>query len=140
MTVITSYSIHYMKLYDAFYYKGKERWWLIAGTVLAIMLAWGKNFPVFNDFIFYHFPFYNKFRVVEMTLVIASFTIPVLGFLGLKAIYDKPELIKQDSKWFMVAFALTGGLSLLLYMMPTAFYSFISSDVANIFAQQKAQA
>ncbi len=123
----------------AFYYKGKERWWLIAGTVLAIMLAWGKNFPVFNDFIFYHFPFYNKFRVVEMTLVIASFTIPVLGFLGLKAIYDKPELIKQDSKWFMVAFALTGGLSLLLYMMPTAFYSFISSDVANIFAQQKAQ-
>lgn len=110
----------------AFYYKGKERWWLIAVTILSILLAWGKNFPSFNYFMFYNFPLYNKFRTVEMALVIASMAMPLLGFLGLKTLMDKPELIKQDSKWFLIAFALTGGVSLILALFPTAFYTFLS--------------
>ncbi|MBS2098796.1 YfhO family protein [Carboxylicivirga linearis] len=122
----------------AFYYKGKEKWWLIAATVLSILLAWGKNFEGFNHFMFYNFPLYNKFRTVEMALVIASFTMPVLGFLGLKTIIDKPELIKQDSKWFLIAFALTGGISLLFAVAPGALgiYDFLSPQEAQSFAQQ----
>lgn len=123
----------------AFYYKGRERWWLIAGTILSIFLAWGKNFGFFNDFMFYYFPLYNKFRTVEMALVIASFTIPVLGFLGLKTLFDKPELLKQETKWFMIAFGLTGGVSLLLYLFPTAFYDFLSKQEMEMFYQQKQQ-
>ncbi|TAJ11702.1 hypothetical protein DMA11_15740 [Marinilabiliaceae bacterium JC017] len=119
-----------------FYYKGKERWWLIAGTILSILLAWGKNLGGFNDFMFYYFPMYNKFRTVEMALVIASFTMPVLGFLGLKTIFEKPELIKNNSKWFLIAFVLTGGVSLLLYLAPSVFFNFISDQEASAFAMQ----
>jgi hypothetical protein len=110
----------------AFYYKGKERWWLIGITVFSIMLAWGKHFSAFNYFMFYNFPLYNKFRTVEMALVLASMAMPVLGFLGLKTILEKPELVKKDSKWFVIAFALTGGVSLILALFPTSFYSFLS--------------
>nr|WP_321454087.1 YfhO family protein [uncultured Carboxylicivirga sp.] len=122
----------------AFYYKGKERWWLIAATVLSILLAWGNNFEGFNHFMFYNFPLYNKFRTVEMALVIASFTMPVLGFLGLKEVLDKPELIKQDTKWFLIAFGLTGGVSLLFALVPGVFgiYDFISEQEASAFAAQ----
>ncbi len=120
----------------AFYYKGKERWWLIGATILSIFLAWGKNFAVFNDFIFYYFPLYNKFRTVEMALVIASVTMPLLAFLGLKTIYDKPEVIKQDIKSFFIAFILTGGVSFLLAIMPTAFYDFLTPMEKNIFSEQ----
>ncbi len=112
----------------AFYYKGKERWWLIGITLFSIMLAWGKHFESFNFFMFYNFPLYNKFRTVEMALVLASMAMPVLGFLGLKTLIDKPELIKKDTKWFLIAFALTGGLSLLLALFPNIFdiYKFLS--------------
>ncbi|MCG8581105.1 MAG: YfhO family protein [Bacteroidales bacterium] len=110
----------------AFYYKGKERWWLIGITVFSIMLAWGKHFEAFNYFMFYNFPLYNKFRTVEMALVLASMAMPVLGFLGLKTLLDNPEVLKKDSKWFAIAFALTGGVSLVLALFPTSFYSFLS--------------
>ncbi len=122
----------------AFYYKGKEKWWLIAVTIFSIMLAWGKNFEDFNYWMFYNFPLYNKFRTVEMALVLASFTMPVLGFLGLKAIIDKPELIKQDTKWFLIAFGLTGGVSLILALFPNSFYNFLSPhEIQSISAQIK---
>ncbi len=120
----------------AFYYKGKERWWLIAATILSIFLAWGKNFAVFNDFMFYYFPLYNKFRTVEMALVIASVTMPLLAFLGLKTIYDRPEVIKQDIKGFYIAFALTGGVSLLLALMPNTFYDFLTPMEKSFFSGQ----
>jgi hypothetical protein len=120
----------------AFYYKGKERWWLIAITILSIMLAWGKHLQWFNYFMFYNFPLYNKFRTVEMALVLASMAVPVLGFLGLKTILQDPNVVKKDSKWFMISFALTGGLSLVLALFPDSFYSFLSAQEAGQFGAQ----
>ncbi len=120
-----------------FYYKGREKWWIIIATIFSIMLAWGKNFLPLTDLMFYHFPFYNKFRTVEMALVIASFTIPLLGFLGLKSLYERPELIKLHTGKFLAALGLTGGVSLLLYLAPTLFYSFLSPQESGMFASLK---
>lgn len=122
----------------AFYYKGREKWWLIGATILSILLAWGKNFEGFNHFMFYNFPLYNKFRTVEMALVIASFCMPILGFLGLKTIIDKPDTIKQDTKWFLIAFGLTGGISLLFALFPNMLdiYTFLTKEEGQAFASQ----
>ena len=61
----------------------RTRYWLLAGTVLSILLAWGKNFETFNYLVFDLLPGYNKFRAVSMALVIAQLAMPLLGALAL---------------------------------------------------------
>ncbi len=120
--------ICFLFMLGVFYYSGPDKWWLIAGTAFSFMLAWGKHFSGFTDLMFYYFPLYNKFRTVEMAMVIASFTIPTLGFLGLREVYNKPELIKNTNWKFLAAFGLTGGISLLFFLFPQSFFSFISDN------------
>ncbi|WP_022825375.1 YfhO family protein [Hymenobacter norwichensis] len=61
----------------------RTRTWLAAGTLLSIVLAWGKNFETFNYLMFDYFPGYNKFRAVSMALVIAQLAMPLLAVLAL---------------------------------------------------------
>ncbi len=122
-----------------FYYEGRLKWWLIAATIFSIMLAWGKNFGILTDPMFDHFPLYNKFRTVEMALVIATVTIPLLGMLGLKALSDNPEDIKYHPGKFFGAVGLTAGVSLIIAAVPTLFYDFLSPMEAQQFASLKLQ-
>ncbi len=59
-------------------------WAIIAGVVLSFFMAWGKYFPLFNEFLFYNLPMYNKFRTPSMALHIAGVLIPLLGLVGLQ--------------------------------------------------------
>lgn len=102
------------------------RWALLAATILSIMLAWGKNFMPLTDLFIDYFPGYNKFRAVSMILVIAELTIPLLAFLALDKIIKNPELIRKNMKTFYISLGLTGGLLFLFYILPTAFFSFLS--------------
>jgi hypothetical protein len=61
----------------------RTRTWLLVGTILSILLAWGKNFETFNYLMFDYFPGYNKFRSVSMALVIAQLAMPLLAVLAL---------------------------------------------------------
>ncbi|MCB2409435.1 YfhO family protein [Hymenobacter lucidus] len=61
----------------------RTRTWLLVGTILSIVLAWGKNFESFNYLMFDYFPGYNKFRSVSMALVIAQLAMPLLAVLAL---------------------------------------------------------
>lgn len=122
-----------------FYYHGRMKWWLIAATLMSILLAWGKNFPLLTDFMFYHFPLYNKFRTVEMALVIATVTIPLLAMLGLKAIYDNPEDVKYHPGKFFGALGLSAGVALIFAIAPTLFYDFLDPREAEQFAELKSQ-
>jgi hypothetical protein len=96
------------------------------------MLAWGKNFmPLSNIFIDY-FPGYNKFRAVTMTLVIAQFCIPLLGFLALRDIFNgsasKNELIRS----LKIAAGITGGFLILLLIIPGIAGSFLGGYETNL--------
>ena len=106
--------------------KGPEKWWLLAATILSVMLAWGKNFmPLTNLFLDY-FPGYNKFRAVTMTLVIAEFCIPLLGMLALRDIFNGTTERKDVLKGIKIAFGITGGFTLLLILLPGLAGSFLS--------------
>ncbi len=121
-----------------FLVKGKYKWILLIATILSILLGWGKNFMPFTDFFLDYMPGYNKFRAVSMTLVIADLTIPLLGFLGIYQLYKNPGLFAEKKKYFYTAYALTGGVSLLFYLFPTMFFSFLSSFENQQFEQIKA--
>ena len=94
--------------------KGWSKWWLIAISVIGIVLAWGKNFPAINYFLFDHLPFYNNFRAPTLSLILPQFAFPLLGALGLQ------ELLKQAAnreiawKKFRTSLMITGGLLVLL--------------------------
>ncbi len=115
--------------------KGKLKWALLIATLLSILLSWGKNFMGFTNFFLDHFPGYDKFRAVSMTLVIAEVTMPLLGFLGLAEIAKSPESFKQNIKKFYIALGITAGVCLLFYIAPKAFFSFLSQGEAEQFAQ-----
>ncbi|MBR6859241.1 MAG: YfhO family protein [Bacteroidales bacterium] len=114
-----------------FLYKGKEKWWLIVGTVIAVLMAVGSHFMAFTKFCFNVLPLYNKFRTVSMALVVLQVTLPVLGFLTLDRIvkdgYDRKGFLKKSG----IAFALTGGLSLLFFLIPTLAGDFSSAADAG---------
>ena len=119
--------------------KGPMRWWIIVSSLLSIFLAWGNNFIGFSNFFLDHVPYYNKFRTVEMTLVIVCFNIPLLAFLVLDRLVKEPELITKNKKQILLAFGFTGGLSLLFFLFPGLF-SFFSDREQLIFNQQLAGA
>ncbi|KAF0194849.1 MAG: hypothetical protein FD166_3370 [Bacteroidetes bacterium] len=131
--------IVFLFILGLFVVRGNLRWWLLTATVLSIMLAWGKNFMPLTDFFLHYVPGYNKFRAVSMILVIAEFTIPLLGILALNEIFRQPQIIKEKQKYFFLSLGLTAGLALLFYLIPQTFFSFLSNAETTAIASQKAQ-
>jgi hypothetical protein len=112
--------------------KGPEKWWLLAATILSVMLAWGKNFmPLSNLFIEY-FPAYNKFRAVTMILIIAEFCIPLLGFLALRNIFNGTTSKNEIIRGLKIAGGITGGFLLLVLVIPGIAGSFVGPYESDI--------
>ena len=64
-------------------YKKPLRWGLLAVSLLAIFMAWGKYFLGFNLFLFENLPLYNKFRAPSITMVIVQLTLPLAAGPGI---------------------------------------------------------
>jgi len=117
-----------------FIVKGAEKWWLLAATVLSILLSWGSNMQWFSDLFFYNFPFYNKFRTVSSILVIAGLTMPLLGFLAIRELFKKDNEKTKFIKPMLYSVLITGGLAFIFFVMPHAFFKFTSSSDAQYLA------
>lgn len=110
--------------------KGKMKWWLIAATILSILLSWGHNLMPLTEFFLRYVPGYNKFRAVSMTLVIANLTIPLLAILALKEIFDKNADPKKMFSHVITAFYVIGGILLFFIVFGGSLFNF-SSEVDN---------
>ena len=115
-----------------FLYKGKEKWWLLAVTLVAVFLGLGNHFMWFTRLFFDYAPMYNKFRTVSMALVVLQLTLPMLGFLTLDRIlrqdYSKKEFLHAG--W--IALALTAGFCLLCALIPSIAGSFSARSDAQM--------
>ena len=107
-----------------FLYKGKEKWWLLAATLVAVFLALGNHMMWFTKLFFDYAPMYSKFRTVSMALIVLQFTLPMLGFITLDRIlrqeYSRNEFL--NAGW--IALALTAGFCLLCALIPSIAGSF----------------
>ncbi len=105
--------------------RGRDKWWAIAATVLALLLAWGRHFMPFTELFFTYLPGYDKFRTVSMILVIAQWTVPLLGAVGLMYLWRNRE---EDRTRFRRALAwslgVVGGLCLLFAVAGSAIFDF----------------
>lgn len=98
--------------------KGKERWWLLAASVLAILFALGHHFMAFTEFCFKYLPLYNKFRTVSMALCVLQVTVPLLGFVFLDKLVREEIPAEELRKKGLIAYLLTGGFCLLFWLVP----------------------
>lgn len=116
-----------------FIVRGPMKWALLIATILSILLSWGKNFMGFTDFFLDYVPMYAKFRAVASILVIAEFTIPLLGMLALKEIVQrvKDGELKEPCylngrvnllKCIFISIGIVGGITLLFVLMPGLFF------------------
>ena len=120
--------VFFLFIFGILVLKGHMKWALLGVTVLSILLAWGRNFMPFTEFFLDYIPGYNKFRAVSMTLVIAELCIPLLALLTLREIINKPAIIKERLNEFILAMGLTAGVTLVFYIAPGMFFSFITSQ------------
>jgi hypothetical protein len=107
------------------------RYWLLAATLISIVLAWGKNFEAFNYFMFDYFPGYNKFRAVSMALVIAQVAMPLLAIFALYRFLQLPADKKALEKKLLYAAGITGGLCLLVALL-AGMASFVGAADAQL--------
>lgn len=107
-----------------FLIKSPIKWALFGVTILAIFLSWGNHFNFLTDLFLHYFPAYNKFRTVSMILVIAEFTMPFLGFLALKEIYEDKVSKDDFMKAFKWSVGIVGGLCLLFLLVGKGMFSF----------------
>lgn len=114
-----------------FCYRGKEKWWVVAATLLAVFLALGSHFLWFTRLFYDHVPLYNKFRTVSMALVVLQFTLPILAFLMLDRIVRSEEGVAAFRAKGWIALAITGGFCLLCAAFPGIAGSFTGASDAS---------
>ena len=101
-----------------FLVRGREKWWMLAATVVAVLLAWGSHFMWFTKLWFDYAPFYNKFRTVSMALIVLQVTVPLLGFYTLDRIIKEKYSMQEFGKAGLAAYALTGLFCLVCALFP----------------------
>lgn len=119
--------------------RGPERWWLLVATLFSLVLAWGRNLPGINNFLFEYMPLYNKFRTPSMSLVITTMTMAIMALLAVKQVFEtvrgkNETALKSLRKACFVSFAVTGGAALLFSLFGGSLLSFTSPNDAS-FAQ-----
>ena len=107
-------------------YEGKERWWLLAVTLMAVFLSIGYKV----DGSYYYgaqrwasswLPMYGNFRAVSMILILLQVALPMLGFLVLDNILKRKYELKRFLRGVAVAFGVAGGFALLSLVIPRSF-------------------
>jgi hypothetical protein len=128
-------------------YRGWHLGWIIAATIVGILMAWGKNFSALNYFLFDHLPYYNKFRAPTTSLIIPQLTFPLLAALGLNELINLKEkgqtgLLWKKFKWS--AYIMAGVMVILAGLYFSANYTSsndqsMRENLTNYMAQQLAR-
>ena len=95
--------------------KRKIKYVFLSGAIVALVLSWGKNFPLLTDFFIDNVPMYNKFRAVSSIQVILEFCFPVLAIMGLQSFFNLEKEARFKTLWqsAAVVFGIIVGLFLL---------------------------
>jgi hypothetical protein len=108
----------------AFVVRGPLKWWLVSATILSLLLSWGKNLMWFTNLFLDFIPGYDKFRAVTTTIVIAEFTMPLLGIIAVSKMISEKNFFAENKKRLMYAMGIVMFFTLVIAMKPDLFGSF----------------
>ena len=99
------------------------KWVFLGPGIATLLFSLGENFALLNNFMFDFFPFFDKFRVPEMWLMVSIFCFSVPAVLGLDWLTDQISLGKKINTFYkpvgiavgIAAIAVFTGFSLLSF-------------------------
>jgi hypothetical protein len=100
--------------------KRKIKYILATGAFVALVLSWGKNFPLVTNFFIDYVPMYNKFRAVSSIQVLLELCVPALATLGLYQFF-KIEDKKQQWNILWKSGAIVFGILISLFFFKGTF-------------------
>ncbi len=65
-------------------------------AVLSLLVAFGRHAPFLYDLLYAYLPYFNKFRVPSMILILAAFAVAVLAGHGASALVQEQE---RSTRW-----------------------------------------
>jgi hypothetical protein len=96
----------FLFVFGLFIVRSRLKWWILATTILFVLLSFGKNFPLVSDLFYNYFPLYNKFRAVESILAVVGLMVPMLAFLAIKEAQegdlDQKVLVKKLTIYWLL--------------------------------------
>ncbi len=119
-------------------------------AVFALLVSFGKNFPLIFDLLFKYLPFFNKFRVPSMILILDQMSFPILAGYGLMKIISmrtekdiKIEKLIRNTAYvftgiFVIGILLNGALSSWFVARVNDYASGISSSQPQMAKQYQA--
>jgi len=107
--------------------KNNLKWWLVSGSILLIIIAWGNNFLIVNDLFFQYLPLFNKFRAHTMTLSLLQLFVASLALLGVQALLVKGADLKQMQRHLYISAGTLGGICLIFALLGGVFQDFSST-------------
>ena len=103
---------------------GCDRWWIVAASLVMLLLAWGHHFMGLTELAYKYLPGYNKFRTVSMALVVVQWTVPLLAALALQRLWCAELPAARLRRALAWAAGVTGGLCLLFAVVGGQLFDF----------------
>ena len=96
-------------------------WFLALMAFLSLVISFGKEFSLIYKLLFNYLPYFNKFRVPTMILILVQFSVVVLASLALHTLWQlKDKKIAADLmkkiKMYLISFCGISGL-IFLYLL-----------------------
>jgi hypothetical protein len=102
----------------------KIKYVFFGGAMIALILSWGKNFPVVTNFFIDYIPMYDKFRAVSSIQVILELCFPVLAIMGLQSFF---QLDSNQQKKGLLQTTLFGIGTLVILFFAKGMFNFSGS-------------
>lgn len=129
----------FLALLYIFLVKGSLKWSILIPTILALVLAWGKNLMWFTDLFIDYFPLYNKFRTVSSFLVVLNLTVPLMAILFLNKLISDKEWREKNYKHILQVGGGLAGLILVIGFVPFGFDFLSERETAMVSSLNNAE-
>lgn len=114
----------FLSILALFLVKGRLKWWLVGGTLLSLLLSYGKNFGFLTDIFIDFVPLYDKFRAVSSIQVILELCLPVLGVFGLYSFFNKSIELESKMNALKWSTIIAGGIAIIIWLFGSSLFDF----------------
>lgn len=124
-------------LYCAKFSRGRTKWFLVVVAVASTLVAFGRFFPLLYKPMFHFLPYFNKFRVPVMALIVQQLAAVLLMALGIEEYLARTSKSKTDRiaarriGWILIA------LSVVLFLAIIARGSISRAILGNAVARSR---